>query len=554
MLKRIAVLFLVVLMGCTKWEPTITTTPEPEVVEDNIYILYTSDIHCGVGDNLGLPKLKAMLTDLKQEHPYVSLVDLGDNIQGGAIGALSKGEYVISLLNEVGYDFATIGNHEFDYGMPRLKELMNMANYGYIASNVRYSGTKENIFADIPTYRIKEFGNTKVGFIGVLTPEAIISSTPTFFQEDGEYVYDFYGANNGEELYQRVQEIVDEVRAQEVDYVVVMAHLGSVAENAPYDSISLISHTTGIDVVLDGHSHSTIVGDPYPNKNGDDVILTSVGTKLENVGELIITPEGEIQTALLSEYDKEDETMKQKIAEINEQLNTLLETKEGELTFDLTITDENGKRISRTRETNLGDIVADSIRDYLKCDVAIINGGGLRKAISAGKVTYGNLFDVLPFGNTIGATECTGQQILDLLEFSSKDTQGITVFEDNPVGEFGGFLQVSGLKYTINTSIPTPVKLDDQNFFMGIEGERRVSDVQIEQPDGSYVPIDPEGTYTVGSSTYILFDGGDGNTVLSKNEPTIDNGDIDLDVFKKYFESIEDFSIYEKPQGRITVK
>ena len=429
---------------------TLTGCRQPK---EDIYIFYTGDVHCGIDSNLGYPAVKALVDETKAEHKNVLLVDTGDYLQGGIVGSMSRGSYIVDLMNQMGYDLVTFGNHEFDYDMDRLSELMEMADFSFIATNTRYSGSKSSVFENLPTYVIKDFQGTKVAFLGVLTPETLTSSTPVYFMEDDAFVYDFYGGNDGMELSEQVQKTVDEARSKGADYVVVLSHLGSETQYAPYDAVTLIRNTTGIDVVIDGHSHSVVYGDPYPNAEGKDVILTSTGTKLQNLGELIIAADGTISTMLISEYDKADEEIANTITTIYDELGLVLEEKIGELEFPLTISDEDGFRLIRSRETNLGDFVADALRRELGTDIAIINGGGIRKTVEAGDVTYGNLLDVMPFGNTTASCYATGQQILDALEFCSRSTAALTVFEDNSVGENGAFLQVSGLKYTIDTSI-----------------------------------------------------------------------------------------------------
>ncbi|MBR4462030.1 MAG: bifunctional metallophosphatase/5'-nucleotidase [Erysipelotrichaceae bacterium] len=539
-LSLIIIILILTLSGCQK-------------PKEDIYIFYTGDVHCGIDSNLGYPAVKAIVDETKAEHSNVLLVDTGDYLQGGMIGSMSRGSYIVDLMNQMDYDLVTFGNHEFDYDMDRLSELMDMAEFGFIASNAVYSGSKTSVFENVPAYVIKDFQGTKVAFLGVLTPETLTSSTPVYFMEDNVFVYDFYSGNNGKDLSEQVQKTVDEVRSKGADYVVVLSHLGSETQYAPYDAITLISNTTGIDVVIDGHSHSVVYGDPYPNAAGEDVILTASGTKLENLGELIIATDGTISAMLISEYDKEDEEIANSIMAIYDELNVTLNEKIGELEFPLVISDENGIRQVRSRETNLGDFCADALRFELFTDIAIVNGGGIRKTVEAGDVTYGNLLDVMPFGNTTASCYATGQQILDALEFASRSADALYVFEENAVGENGAFMQVSGLKYTIDTSIPSGVLLDDDGMFIGIEGERRVKDVLVLQ-DGEYVPIDPEMFYTVGSTDYVLFKNGDGNTIFHDCERIIANGETDVDLLIRFFKNQDSFEAYREVQDRITVK
>ena len=550
LMKLMMVLILVCLAACAK-QPE--DQKEAETRTDDIYIIYTSDVHCGVSDNLGFAKLKALVNDTKSEHEYVALADCGDYLQGGTYGTVSRGSIIAELMADMEYDVITLGNHEFDYGTERLGELMHVLPQITVC-NVNYTGKKENIFKDTPAYFMKDFGGTKVAFIGILTPSVLVSSTPSYFMEDGEFVFDFYNSDDGIRLAEQVQKTVDEARCKGARYVIALSHLGSTIEDSPNDSVSLIHHTRGIDAVLDGHSHSVIIGDRYPNADGEDVILSSVGTKMANVGELIIGTDGTMDTLLVSEYDREDEQISEKIKKADEELTELLSEKITETAFDLPITDEEGLRLVRNRETTAGDFAADAIRYVMETDAAMVGGGGVRKPIKTGDVTYGNLLDVFPFSNAVASVKCTGQQILDALEFGAKETQSITSFDGNPVGEFGGFMQVSGLKYTIDTSIESGVIVDENGMMTGIEGKRRVSDVMILK-GGEYVPLDPAAEYTVASLDYALFNGGDGHTAFKDCERIVESGPMDVQSLIEYCRHLGTIpDSYRNTEGRITVK
>ncbi|MBQ6478036.1 MAG: bifunctional metallophosphatase/5'-nucleotidase [Erysipelotrichaceae bacterium] len=528
---------------------------ETESQKDDIYIFYTSDVHCGVEENLTLASLKALVGETKKDHEFVSLVDLGDYLQGGTLGSLSKGKLIIDLMNAMEYDVATFGNHEFDYGLEELSKRMSEADFDLIASNVQYSGSQKNIFDGIPEYIIKDYGGTKVAFLGILTPKSRISSTPKFFMENDAFVYNFYSGNDGEDLYDKVQSLVDQVRKQGADYVIAMTHLGSLAMLAPYDSISLISHTEGIDVVLDSHSHSVVVEDRYPNKNGEDVILSSVGTKLMAAGELILGKDGNISTLHINEYAGQDEEVLKKVDEANAVISEILSQKVCNLAYDMPIVDEEGIRMTRARETTVADFFADAIRFVLDCDVAVLNGGGVRSSIYAGEVLYKDLLNVAPFQNNLALVYASGQQIMDALEFGSRFTERLYKLDGNTVGENGAFLQVSGLKYMIDTSVESSAVLDENDMFAGFANEnRRVKDVMILENE-EYVPIDPDKVYTVGGFNYVLLNSGDGNTVLKDCEVIIENGLTDVETLRAYLDAIGGFGEkYRTVEGRITIE
>lgn len=500
----LSILMLICLSGCQKQKQPI-------------YVFYTSDVHCGVEDNFGLASAKSLVDECKAENNNVLFVDLGDFIQGANLGSMTKGESIIEIMNAMNYDYVTFGNHEFDYDMDHLKKLESQVKFQFVLSNAKYSGNKTSVFEGIPEYVIHDFNGTKIGFIGILSPSTPTTSTPVFFKEDGKFVYDFYSGNNGQELYDKVQSVVDELRKQKVDYVVALSHLGSAESYRPFDSISLIANTSGIDVVLDGHSHSIIIGDVYPNKEGKDVVLSSVGTKMENLGELIIDKDGKISTTLISTYDKQDQGILDVINKEKDKLKDILSKELCEVDFDLPMNDKDGIRLSRSRETTIGNFMTDAVRNHFESDIAIINAGSIRKGIDAGKVTYETIVDVNPFGDPMIMIKAKGQMILDALEFGAQATETITSLDGNAVGEFGGMVVASGLKYTINTNIKSTITLDQNNLMASIGENRRVSDVQVLQ-NGEYVDLVPEAYYTVSGCDYILTQNGDGNTAFDEAE------------------------------------
>ena len=508
---------------------------EGEVEAGDIVILYTNDVHCsveqeaaddGTVSNMGYAGVAAYKADMKAITSNVALVDCGDAIQGEAIGTLSKGRYLIDIMNEIGYDYAVYGNHEFDYGMSRIQELTAAAKkFNYLSCNfmdIKSDPAKTVLDA----YAIRDFvGGKKVAFVGISTPESITKSTPAYFQdEDGNYIYGFCSGGNGQELYDAVQAAVDAAKAEGVDYVVAIAHLGIDTQSSPWTSREVIANTTGIDVVLDGHSHSIIAGETVKNKEGKDVILSSTGDKLRNLGRLVIKADGTMTTSLIAaaDYTKKDVAMDAYIASINEQYRELLNAIVAKTDVALTVNDpETAKRMVRNRETNLGDLCADAYRTLLDADIAFVNGGGIRDVIPKGDITYGQIINVHPFGNMACSIEVTGQQILDALELGCASTPG----------ESGGFLQVSGLTYEIHTYIPSGVQLDENKMFQGVEGERRVKNVKV-----GGVPIDVNKTYVLASHNYMLKAGGDGFSMFKGAKVLRDEVMIDNQVLINYIQ------------------
>lgn len=521
----------------------------------DIVILYTNDVHCGIEENIGYAGLSAYRENMLEVTPYVSIVDCGDAVQGDFIGLTSEGSYVVDIMNEAGYDFAVLGNHEFDYGMESLEKLLEQAEYSYLGCNISYSGQNENCLSELKPYEIVEYGKTKVAFIGVTTPESISSSTPAYFMENGEYVYDFCGGEDGVKLYEHVQKYVDECRDSGADYVVVLSHLGD-GEEYTFSSNNLIKETEGIDVVLDGHAHSTIESMTEKNRNGEDVLISSTGTKFANIGKLVISPDGTITTELIADYEEKDERIQRYIdviqATYEEDLKEVVAVSEVELTgFS-----GEGIRLVRNRETNIGNFCADAYRYVAKADIALVNGGGIRADLPAGDITYEDLFAVHPFGNTLCMVEATGQEILDCLEMCYRMVLPEVSDGENAIGEDGGFQQVSGLKFWVDTSVESSVVVDKNDLFVSVDGQRRVKDVCVLNDDGEYEPIDVNGVYTIASHNYLLKECGSGCPMFADNVFLIEEGMADYQVLITYMQEGLNGKIdtrYEKTEGRIQV-
>ena len=497
--------------------------------EKDIVILYTSDIHCGIDQGFGYAGLQQVRDYLIAQGNDVILVDDGDNIQGEPIGTMTKGEALIDLMNQMGYSVAIPGNHEFDYGMDNFLALAEKAEFPYISCNFNYKG--ELVFEP---YVIRELGGRKIAFVGVTTPCTPTSSTPKYFQdENGEYVYGFLQDETGEAVYNALQAAVDAARAEGADNVVVMAHLGNEEEVHPWTYGDVLSNTSGIDVLLDGHSHDTdqIV---MKNKNGEDVLRSACGTKLACIGWCRIAVDGTVTTGLYTWSNKEpapallgiendmSKAVSAAVDVLNQKLQEVVATSMVDLTiYDPEAVDANGKpiRMVRRAETNLGDLCADAYRIQSGADVSILNGGGVRVSINAGDITRGNILSVHPFGNAMCVIEVSGQQILDALEWGSRFVPG----------ETGGFLQVSGLSYEIHSYIDTPCVTDDHGMFAGIEGERRVKNVLV-----GGEPIDPEKTYTLAAHDYMLLDAGDGYTMFAGAPLLQDRVKLDNQVLIDY--------------------
>ena len=499
--------------------------------QQDVMILFTSDVHCGIESNFGYAGLAMVRDAYKNAGYHVLLVDNGDSIQGEPVGTMTTGEANIKLMNAVGYDIATMGNHEFDYGMDRFFELSKMANFPYISCNFNKGGELQ--FAP---YVVKEFDGVKIAFVGISTPKTLTSSTPKYFQdENGNFIYGFFEDETGEGLYNAVQKAVDDARAEGATFVVALAHLGNEDECRPFTYADVIANTTGINALLDGHSHDTDHVE-MRNKARETVLRQGCGTKLEGVGYLKIAAKNGAMKAGVMMWNNDDFNATQlyqldtdvtkAVAEATETLNAKLAEVVAKTDVELTINDpvavtEDGKavRIIRNAETNLGDLCADAYRYVSGADIAFVNGGGIRVSIKEGDITLNDILKVHPFGNALCVCEATGQQILDALEFGAKDVPG----------EFGGFLQVSGLTYEIHTYLPSTVKMDEKRMFVGVEGEYRVKNVMV-----GGEPLDLEKIYTLASHNYMLQGQGDGYTIFEDNVYTQESVMLDNQVLITY--------------------
>lgn len=531
-------------------EPVVTTAaPNGET-----YILFTSDVHCGVDAGFGYAGLAQIRDDLEAQGYQVILVDDGDFLQGAPIGSVDQGESIIEIMNQVGYDIVIPGNHDFDYGVDRLLELVSESDFEYLSCN--FTHEDELVFAP---YTIVNANGIDIAFVGVTTPKTISTVRPAFFQDDdGEYIYGFMEEDQtGEAVYEAVQNAVDEAREEGADLVYLMAHLGNQGVCSPWTYADVLSNTTGIDVCLDGHSHDDeqVV---MLNADGEEVTRSAVGYRMDCIGYSHIGADGEIiETGIWTWTNTESAPdllnitndtsvfIEEIMAQYEDSLNVVIGTSSVNLTInDPNVEDEEGNpvRMVRRAETNLGDFCADAMRDQSGADIALLTGGSVRTDVGLGDVTYGDLADVFPFGDDLVIVEMTGQQILDALEW------GARALPD----EAGAFLQVSGLSYEVDVSVESGCVSDEDNCLQSIVGDRRVSNVMVGDD-----PIDEDATYTVCIQDYLI-DEGDGFTMFAEGEIINDSVILDLQALINYLTETLGGEIgeqYADPygQGRIVI-
>lgn len=505
--------------------------------KSDVTILYTNDVHTYIDKQS--PKLTyAAIADLKQSYQNagkdVLLVDAGDHVQGTAYGSMDEGASIIKLMNAAGYDVATPGNHEFDYGMDRAKAIMKEADFPYLSCNWVDLRTTLRV---LPSVKVFVRGGRRIAFVGVTTPETFTKSTPAYFMDKAQrkYIYDIQGGEDGKKLYDAVQKAIDKAKLL-ADVVIGLGHLGVDPSSSPWTSEEVIAHTSGFDAFIDGHSHTVMENKQVQDASGEAVTLTQTGSYFANVGEMTIAADGTITTKLIPTHEGMDAGIAAMQTGWVNTVDDMLGEKIAVGDSDFYVSDPaTGKRRIRSAETNLGDFVADGIYTYfnevekLHCDLAIMNGGGIRADVPAGDWTFKTCKQVSPFGNVACLMSVTGKQIQDALEFAAR-------FAGEDGKENGGFLQVAGATYEIHTDIPNTVQTDEKNVWIGsATGTPRVQNVKIyDKASGSYLPLDPNKTYALAGMNYTLRNLGDGFAMFDGAELIKDYVSEDYLVMSTY--------------------
>ena len=505
--------------------------------KSDVTILYTNDVHTYIDKQS--PKLTyAAIADLKQSYQDagkdVLLVDAGDHVQGTAYGSMDEGASIIKLMNAAGYDVATPGNHEFDYGMDRAKAIMKEADFPYLSCNWVDLRTTLRV---LPSVKVFVRGGRRIAFVGVTTPETFTKSTPAYFMDKAQrkYIYDIQGGEDGKKLYDAVQKAIDKAKLL-ADVVIGLGHLGVDPSSSPWTSEEVIAHTSGFDAFIDGHSHTVMENKQVQDASGKAVTLTQTGSYFANVGEMTIAADGTITTKLIPTHEGMDAGIAAMQTSWVSTVDDMLGEKIAVGDSDFYVSDPaTGKRRIRSAETNLGDFVADGIYAYfnevekLHCDLAIMNGGGIRADVPAGDWTFKTCKQISPFGNVACLMSVTGKQIQDALEFAAR-------FAGEDGKENGGFLQVAGATYEIHTDIPNTVQTDEKNVWIGsATGTPRVQNVKIyDKASGSYLPLDPGATYALAGMNYTLRNLGDGFAMFDGAELIKDYVSEDYLVMSTY--------------------
>lgn len=487
---------------------------------DDIIILYENDVHCAIE---GYSKLSALKKELLQTTAHVGVVSGGDFIQGNSLGAVSQGEYSVKIMNLVGYDALTLGNHEFDFRINRLEELIGMMETKPVCCNFQEVGKDTPYFKP---YSIVSYGDVDIAYIGITTPSTLTTAAPAQFKDEKDnFLYSF----NPTTLYDIVQKNIDAAEQAGADYIIALSHIGY-ADDAIYGNIEdvedLIRNTDGFDVVLDAHSHTVIESMEIADKGGNKVLLSSTGTKFEYIGKLTISG-NQMKTELIktADYQATDPVVDAYIEQVYAEYAVLGERKVATSEVDLKMQDAEGNRLVRIAETNLGDLFADAVRYAYNADVGYVNGGGLRADILKGDVSYNSLLNVFPFNNTVVLAEVSGQILKDMMEMAMMIWPA----------ENGSFPHLSGITFSVNTQIESSVVIDEFEEFAGVNGDYRVYDIKVyNQETEKYEPLDLNKTYTLAASNYFLLDYGSGMKMLEGAKILQQDGMLDVEAVERY--------------------
>ncbi|MBQ8620960.1 MAG: bifunctional metallophosphatase/5'-nucleotidase [Oscillospiraceae bacterium] len=511
---------------------------------EDIAILYTNDVHTYIDKDLSYDSIAALKTYLEGLYKDVILVDAGDHIQGTAYGSMDKGATIIELMNASGYDLATLGNHEFDYGMDGAMNVIEWANYPYVSANFYHEADGVKGESVLDAYKIFEVGDEKIAFVGITTPESFTKSTPAYFQdENGNYIYGISGGTDGADLQADVQAAVDAAKQAGATKVIALGHLGDDPASQPWTSEETIANVTGLDAFIDGHSHSTVPYKEVADKAGSTVVLTQTGEYFNAIGMMVIKADGTITSELLTALP-EGVTPDADVAAIKDAWIEEISTQLGEVIGSTDVVfdnyDEEGKRLVRSQETNTGDFAADALYYLfdnmgLDVDFAIMNGGGVRNQAVTGEISYLTCKSIHTFGNVACLQTVTGQQILDALEWGARGAPA----------EVGGFMQVSGLTYEIDLNVESTVQADDKGVWTGgPTGEYRVKNVKVYNKEtGAWDDLDLTAHYNLAGYNYTLRDLGDGYAMFDGAVNVLDYVMEDYMVLANYVQGFENGAV-----------
>ena len=491
----------------------------PHNAQKSIVILYENDVHCAIDGYARLAGLRDAIA--ASDTAWVAVTSSGDFLNGALPGAISSGQYIVDIMRQVGYDAVTVGNHEFDFGMTRMTALLPQIGAPVTCTNLFREDDQRPLY---PGGVIKSYGEKRVGYVGVCTPASMVDEAYAFFDENGRKCHDL----RPDDIVTLVQHAVDSVRLAGANYVVVLSHLGEMNFDGFIDSHTLISKLSGVDAMLDGHTHSVVPCDRVQDRNQHPVPVTQTGTQFAYIGKLVISADGRISTSLIPVKDipYSSPQVTATTDSIKRLMSAITDEVIGYNDFMLTAADSRGDWLVRKGETNLGDLCADAFRERCSADIGLVNGGGIRNNIAVGTITFGDAVNALPYCDLMCKIEVSGEMLLNMLKKCT---------ERYPQTD-GSFPQVSGLKFTLHTS------------------SHAVTDVQVmNRATAQYEPLRPDGNYTVAVSDYYKsgFCG-----ALKKAASIEQTTEVTYTVLSQYIKNTlkGDVSAYRTPQGRIIIE
>lgn len=521
LLQITAFAITVAFIACSNSE---TSNPSDKKTTPNktIVILYDNDAHSNAA---GYPIIAGLRDAIdSSDTAYTVLISSGDFIPGEAFGTLNKGEHIVKLLNSANYDVIAPGNHEFDYKVPHLLKLSKQIDAKIVCANFTDMQGKP-IFKP---YIIKQFGDKKIAFLGILTPYTMETESYAFFDEQDHQIYDLHPNN----FIETIQAAVDSARKEGANYVIALSHVGEEEEIEGFiTSQEFVSKTSGIDIVLDAHSHTQVAENWILNTNGDSVLVTQTGLKFQNIGMLTISKNGKIKPTLIPTDNISVRSTKVQATYDSLQKNAapILQKIIAVSNYDFTINFERSSRKIINQESGMGNLTADAFRYATGAQIGLINSRSIRKGLKKGNITYRDILNINPFDRFICLLQATGQQIIDALETSASDT----------IQNTDGILQVSGLRYTIDTSLVT----------------QRVKNVGIED-NNRFTAIDPQAKYLVATTRFFARN--------NKHNQILNQAPIIKEITTTDTEAIFEFlskqlngnipETYHKKQGRINIQ
>ncbi len=520
--------------------------------EKDVNILVSANLEGRIAHSTYYDGISSYRKKLLANNSYVSLLDAGNFTYGSYLSSVNNSEEIISLMNKMQYDYAIFGNGDYAYGSDYLTSLASKANFQFLATNLKHTKEGENKYSSFKKYALVNYGGTKVGYIGLLNPSLIIDNGPRDFMDaDGNFEYEIIGnESNLRAYYDELQTIIQEIKDKGAQYVIALSSLplagtGSVKE--------LIESTHQIDVVIDGTNDVAEASKLYINDWAQNIPVISLGKNPQMFGQITLTRGGQLTSTLISNYARIDMEVTNYISDLSSKYSAELSSVLTTSNSELSIYNNAGARLVDSQENGFANLLTDAYKNSLNADVALLNSDSIRGSLPEGNLGYDDLKKSLPYEEKIVLTEATGQQIIDALEFASMDTvlPSTDANSTQIEGSSKKFMQVSGLKYSIDTSVTSSVNLEN-GFFKSVDGERRVKDVKVLKDD-SYVDIDLTATYKVATLDRIVNKELLGFNMFNKTDGGTSSTDITSLVDFLNNKLANKVDTYLTSQGRITI-